>query len=357
MQQYYEFEKMMDDCDGQETDNGVIKSKWVIRIEINPETLLEKNITMDDIHFAINSSNGNEISCVYTDYNASNLIFRIRMNSSVLNKSKKQRGVAESLDQSDEIYLLRNFQENILNNIVLRGINGITNVLPRKLQNMVTIDNDKYVQNDCWVLDTTGTNLMDVLAFDFIDNKRTFSNDIKEVFAVLGIEAARQVIYNELTEVMEFSGVYINYHHLSILCDRMTSNHNLVAIFRSGILNDNIGPISKSTFEVHTEVLLDASRHAEFDHMRGVSANVMMGQLGTYGTGMFNVVLDIDAMKNVESNDVTMKNKNDEINKLFGKMEDNTDICAKNNIEIKNSLSAIKQVETGDCDDDYDIGF
>lgn len=46
---------------------------------------------------------------------------------------------------------------------------------------MVTIDNDKYVQNDCWVLDTTGTNLMDVLAFDFIDNKRTFSNDIKEV--------------------------------------------------------------------------------------------------------------------------------------------------------------------------------
>ena len=357
MAQYYEFEKLLDDCNGQETDNDIVKSKWVIRMEINPEILLEKNITMDDIHFAINSSNGNDISCVYTDYNSSNLIFRIRINSSVLNKSKKQKGVAESLDQSDEIYLLRNFQESILNNIVLRGISGITNVLPRKLQNMVAKDNDKFVQNDCWVLDTTGTNLMHILAFDFIDNKRTYSNDIKEIFNVLGIEAARQTLYNELTEVMDFSGVYINYHHLSILCDRMTSNHNLVAIFRSGILTDNIGPISKSTFEVHTEVLLDASRHAEFDHMRGVSANVMMGQLGNYGTGIFNVVLDIDAMKNIESQNVNMKNKDEEINKLFGKMEDNTDVCSKNNIEIKNSMSAIKQIDTGGCDDDYDIGF
>ena len=357
MAQYYEFEKLLDDCNGQETDDDIVKSKWVIRMEINPEILLEKNITMDDIHFAINSSNGNDISCVYTDYNSSNLIFRIRINSSVLNKSKKQKGVAESLDQSDEIYLLRNFQESILNNIVLRGISGITNVLPRKLQNMVAKDNDKFVQNDCWVLDTTGTNLMHILAFDFIDNKRTYSNDIKEIFNVLGIEAARQTLYNELTEVMDFSGVYINYHHLSILCDRMTSNHNLVAIFRSGILTDNIGPISKSTFEVHTEVLLDASRHAEFDHMRGVSANVMMGQLGNYGTGIFNVVLDIDAMKNIESQNVNMKNKDEEINKLFGKMEDNTDVCSKNNIEIKNSMSAIKQIDTGGCDDDYDIGF
>jgi DNA-directed RNA polymerase II subunit RPB1 len=177
------------------------------------------------------------------------------------------------------------------------------------------------------------------------------------VFNVLGIEAARQVIYNELMEVMEFSGVYINYHHVSVLCDRMTSNQNMVAIFRSGILNDNIGPISKSTFEVHTEVLLEASRHADFDHMRGVSANVMMGQTGNYGTGMFNVVLDIDAMKNMDSKSVNAKNQTQEINDMFGGLEDNTDVCAKNNIEINNNLSTIKQKETDDCNDDYDIGF
>ena len=52
---------------------------------------------MDDINFAINSSYGNEVSCVYSDYNSSNLIFRIRMNNSVLNKSKKQKGALETL--------------------------------------------------------------------------------------------------------------------------------------------------------------------------------------------------------------------------------------------------------------------
>ena len=357
MEQYYEFENMVDDCNVGSNNNSNVKSKWIIRMEFDSETLLEKNITMDDIHFAINNSYNNDINCVYTDYNSSNLIFRIRMNSNILNKNKKIKGMPESLDQSDEIFLLRNFQDNILSNIVLRGITGITNVLPRKLQNMVSKVDDKYVQHDTWVLDTKGSNLLDVLAFDFIDNQRTYSNDIREINNILGIEAARQVIYNELTEVMDFSGVYINYHHVSILCDRMTTNQNLVAIFRSGILNDDIGPISKSTFEVHTEVLLDASRHADFDHMRGVSANVMMGQTGNYGTGMFNVVLDINAMKNVDGRDVNTKNRDEEIDSLFGGLEDQTDVCSKNNIEINNNLAAVKQKDMGVCDDDYDIGF
>jgi len=154
MEQYYEFENMIDECNGGSDNNSIVKSKWVIRMEFDSETLLEKNITMDDIHFAINSSYNNDITCVYTDYNSSNLIFRIRMNSNILNKNKKQKGIVESLDQSDEIFLLRNFQDNILSNIVLRGISGITNVLPRKLQNMVSKVDDKYVQNDTWVLDT-----------------------------------------------------------------------------------------------------------------------------------------------------------------------------------------------------------
>ena len=197
LEQYYEFEKMINESTEEEvTDNITSKSKWIIRMEFDPETLLEKNITMDDINFAINSSYGNEVSCVYSDYNSSNLIFRIRMNNSVLNKSKKQKGALETLDQSDEIYMLKNFQDLLLNNIVLRGVSGITNVLPRKVTNSVKKADSKYTQSDVWVLDTTGTNLLEVLSSDFIDVKKTFSNDIKEVFNLLGIEAARQVLYN-----------------------------------------------------------------------------------------------------------------------------------------------------------------
>jgi len=369
MEQFYEFEDMIKDCAGdQYEEDNQNKSKWIIRIEMDEETLLDKNITMDDIHFTITNSYKNDITCVYSDYNASNLVFRLRLNSNALSK-KKQKGVAETLDQSDEIYLLRNFQETILNNIVLRGINGIRNVIPRKLQNQVVMDkkmddrliqkeDGKFIKKDTWILDTTGSNLLEVLGLDFIDGNRTFSNDVNEIFTTLGIEAARQVIYNEFVEVMEFSDVYINYHHLSLLCDRMTSTKGMVSIFRSGILNDDIGPISKSTFEVHTEVLLKASRHAEFDHMRGVSASVMMGQHGYFGTGSFNLVLDMKEMENAEDMDVDMKDKNEEIERVFGGLEDRTDVCAKNNVLIQNNLAAVKQTDVGGCeDDDYDIGF
>jgi DNA-directed RNA polymerase II subunit RPB1 len=131
----------------------------------------------------------------------------------------------------------------------------------------------------------------------------------------------------------------------------------MVSIFRSGILNDDIGPISKSTFEVHTEVLLNASRHADFDHMRGVSASVMFGQLGNYGTGSFQLVMDMEQMKNYDDTEVDRTVKQDEIEKMFGGFDDNTDICSKQNVEIKNNLTALKVTDTGACDDDYDIGF
>ena len=366
MSQFLEFEKLVRECNsGQEeedaeevpTRDNINRSKWIIRMEFDPEILLDKNITMDDVNFAIkNSHYGNDIQCVYSDFNSDKLIFRIRLNASVFKKGK-QKGVPESLDQSDEIYLLRNFQDNLLNNIVLRGINGIKNVLPRKIQNLVTKDDGKYVRKDTWVLDTTGSNFLDTLGIDYIDYRRTYSNDIKEVFDVLGIEAARNVLHNELVEVMEFSGVYINYHHTSLLCDRMTSNRHMVSIFRTGIIEDNIGPVAKATFEVHTEVLLDAARHADFDHMRGVSANVMCGQNGFYGTNAFQLVLDMKEMEELEDSVAEVKNTGQLIDDMFDGVNNDTDMCPRNKIEIDNNIATIRREKTARCDDDYNMGF
>jgi DNA-directed RNA polymerase II subunit RPB1 len=359
MDQFYEFEDMVKECLNQTGASAAAsaaepdKSKWIVRMEIDPEALLDKNITMDDIHFAITNSYGNEINCAYSDFNSSNLVFRIRMNSSVFDK-KGKKGVQKTLDQSDEIYMLNNFQESLLKKTVLRGVNGIHHVMPRKLQNYVVKSDDKYQRKDVWVLDTTGTNMLDILALDFVDVERTYSNDIQEIFDVLGIEAARKTIYNELIEVMEFSDVYINYHHLSVLCDRMTCSQNMVPIFRSGLLKDDIGPIAKATFEVHTEVFLNAARHAAFDQMRGVSANVMCGQFGYYGTGAFNVLLDMQEMGKLNADIVNTKSEDVEIEELFGKMDLGDDMCAK---PIYNNLSNILTIDMGVCDDNEDVGF
>ena len=383
MDEYHAFEQMVEECMDENdaaamASNEQTKSKWIIRMEMDHETLLDKNITMDDIHFAINNSQfGSDISCVFSDYNSEKLVFRIRVNSSIFQKTKK-KGVPETLDQSDEIYLLKNFQDALLHKIVLRGVNNIENVTARKIQNSVKSEDapfvkkanydfvqekhmninkedGKFVKKDIWVLDTSGSNLLDVLALDYIDATRLFSNDIREMFDVFGIEAARQMIYNEMMDVMEFSGVYINYHHLSLLCDRMTCNMNMVPIFRSGLLNDNVGPIAKATFEVHTEVFLQAARHGEFDHMRGVSANVMCGQTGNYGTHSFQLALDMEEMEKHDAFEV--EEEDDSIEKAFG-LQTASEDCTKGQMTIQNNISNIHvHGESGVCDDDYDAGF
>ena len=363
LEQFKEFENVMKEClnDGGENENDEItKSKWIIRLEMNAEELLYRNMTMDDIHFAIsNSQYGEDMHCVFSDYNMDNLVFRIRINnkSSIFNKSKK-RGEVSSLDQSDEIYLIKKFQENLLNNIVLRGIQGLKNVLPRKIQNYVVKEDGKYVKKDIWVLDTTGTNLSKIRECDFVDKKRTISNDIKEILRVYGMEAARQAILNELNEVMEFSDVHINHHHTSLLVDRMTCNKIEVPIFRTGLLNDNTGPIAKSGFEVHTDGLLAAARHGDLDHMRGVSAAVITGQKGNFGTASHGLVLDMSLMKTLENANVNLSDVDVEIEKMFGKNEEMMDVCSKQNLTMKNNIVNIKQMNNENvCLDDYDPGF
>ena len=298
MAQYKEFESMMSSCNetAVASDENE-KSKWIIRMVIDPEVMLQKNITMEDVSFAINGSYRDEVQCIYSDMNSDQLVFRIRMKNIKGSKGGAQKKIkVNPLDQSDQIYLLKNFQEKILQSIVLRGIQNINKVILRKIKDNVVEQSGVFKKQEIWVLDTIGTNLLEVLSLNYIDTSRTFSNDIVEVYNVLGIEAARQTIYNELIEVLEFDGNYVNHHHFSVLSDRMTFSHKIVSIFRHGINNDNIGPIAKASFEETPEMFLKAAKHAELDEMRGVSANVMCGQEGFYGTSAFQVLLDMQEM-------------------------------------------------------------
>ena len=360
IQQYRAFENLVKECSNELESDTNEKSKWIIRMVMDPEVMLEKNITMDDVNYTLKNCFDDQISCVYSDFNSDKLVFRIRMNDVI--KSASGRGGQKKtkvnpLDQSDQIYILKNFQDQLLQNVVLRGIKGINKVILRKIIDNMIEQNGIYKKQDIWVLDTIGTNLLDVLGLDFIDNTRTLSNDIVEIYNVLGIEAARQAIYNELVEVVEFDGTYINYHNYSVLVDRMTFTDKLISIFRHGINNDNIGPIAKASFEETPEMFLKAARHAELDTLRGVSANVMCGQEGFFGTGSFQVVLDIEEMQKLEAvSEYKPTNIQDEIEKFFGKIENPDDPCGINKISIQNNVITIKEEDMGK-DNNYDPGF
>ena len=347
MAEYNEFQKLLDSCNDVEFEEKESddKSKWIIRMELNKESMLDKHISMDDIHFAVSNSYSDDISCVYADMNADKLVFRIRLTKANYTSKK------HSLDQSDEIYKLKNFQNNLLNNIILRGVKHIPKVLLRKSVKEVVLDDGNYVQKDGWLLDTVGTNLRDILTLSSIDTSKTFSNDIQEVYRTLGLEAARQAIFNELSEAMDHAGVYINYHHMSILCDRMCATSKMVSIFRHGINNDDIGPIAKASFEETPEMFLRAARHAELDLMTGVSSNIMCGQEGYFGTGSFQVMLDINRMKGNKllEEDVDIQ--------AMMQGENPSDACSLQNIQISNTAEFITGKDTGDIDDEYDPGF
>ena len=332
------------------------KSKWIIRMTMNKEEMLDRKITMDDVHFALKNMYGSEVTCMYADYNADNLVFRIRLNNIITN-SKKKNNNPLSLDQSDQIYILKNFQDNMLNNIVLRGVKGLSNVLLRKITDSVVKVDGAYTKKETWVLDTTGTNLLAALALDYIDVTRTISNDIQEIYNVLGVEAARVAILTELSEVMEFDNTYINYHHLIMLADRMTASANMVSIFRHGINNDDIGPIAKASFEETPEMFLKAARHAELDEMRGVSANVMCGQEGYFGTSSFQVLLDMNKMMKFSGESkYHVMDANDEIDAAF-EMENPDDVCSIHNLSMNATISNVKKENLGNVMMSYDVGF
>jgi DNA-directed RNA polymerase II subunit RPB1 len=360
IEQYRAFENMIEECNEAplNTDENE-KSKWIIRMVMDPEVMLEKNITMDDINFTLKSSFENQISCIYSDFNADKLIFRIRLNEVLKNSTGKGQNKTKvnPLDQTDQIYILKNFQDHLLQNVVLRGIKGINKVILRKVVDNMVEHNGVYKKEEIWVLDTIGTNLLDVLGLNFIDNKRTLSNDIVEIYNVLGIEAARQAIYNELVEVVEFDGTYINFHNYSVLVDRMTYTDKLISIFRHGINNDNIGPIAKASFEETPEMFLKAAKHAELDTFRGVSANVMCGQEGFFGTSAFQVILNIEEMQKLEaSSDYRLMDVNEEIEKFFGDVQNPYDKCSTDKIAIQNNVTTIHAEDMGE-DNDYDPGF
>jgi len=311
---------------------------------LDKEQMLEKNLTMDDVHFTINNSYGNDIECVFSDYNSDNLVFRARVKSSL---STSKQG---TLDQSDEIYMLKNIEQNLMNNIILKGVKGIQKANLRKLQNSLVENDGKYEKKEKWVVDTVGTNLKTILAMDEINSVYTYSNDIVEIYETLGIEAARQAIFNEMNEVIEFGGSYVNSHHLSLLVDRMTCKASMVSIFRHGINNDNIGPIAKASFEETPEMFMRAARHGEVDKMRGVSASVMTGQNGYFGTSAFQVVLDMDKLLKVQAGSkLAKKDKRD----LFD-LTERDDECAVDKIENIREMVTMREDDT--CgDDDYEM--
>jgi len=380
MKEYVEFSDIIRKCydeeeDGEDGDEELDETNnWIIRLELNGTQMFDMNITNEDVHYILKTEcpalqgSSNNIKCFYTDYNDSDkIVFRIRVNID----SKRGKKKKDVFTEEDYIHYVKTYMDKILNELVIRGTKNIEKVNLRKINNYKIMNHETgdFDKKEMYVLDTIGTNLSDILKLDYIDKNKTFSNDIIEMKNILGIEAARRCLFNEILEVMEFDSTYINHHHIHLLCDRMTCNHKMVSIFRHGINKDDIGPIAKASFEETTEMFLQAARHGELDNMRGVSANVMCGQEGYYGTSSFQIHIDNDLLKknneelgllieDVENNEVyadELMEPEEVMNLEEEKNNKNNDKCSLENLKTASTLSSISKNKIIDNDYNLDI--
>jgi DNA-directed RNA polymerase II subunit RPB1 len=264
---------------------------WKLQLTLDPESMHERGIGMEDVHIAISRGLGGKIANVKvetSDTNASELVAILSLMTT---------GEVADDKTADSIRLLRDLETIVIDKIVVKGIRGIEHCTIRKLKGSMKRIDHEYEIGDEYVVDTVGTNLMDIMGMSGVDSNRTHSNHILEINEILGIDAAREAIIRELNDAFDHS--YINYHHVSLLADRMTSRGIPISIDRHGVAKSDAGPLAKASFEETDAVLLRAAQMGELDPVTGVTSNIMFGQPIPGGTGMSQILLDEDMLTKV----------------------------------------------------------
>ncbi|KAG2256277.1 hypothetical protein Bca52824_075571 [Brassica carinata] len=267
-------------------------SPWLLRIELNREMMVDKKLSMADIAEKINLEFDDDLTCIFNDDNAEKLILRIR----IMN-DEGAKGEAQDESAEDDVFL-KKIESNMLTEMALRGIPDINKVFIKQVRKSKFDEDEGFKTSEEWMLDTEGVNLLAVMCHEDVDPKRTTSNHLIEIIEVLGIEAVRRALLDELRVVISFDGSYVNYRHLAILCDTMTYRGHLMAITQHGINRNDTGPLMRCSFEETVDILLDAAAYAETDCLRGVTENIMVGQLAPIGTGDCELYLNDEMLKN-----------------------------------------------------------
>ncbi len=237
-----------------------------------------------------------DVSDIVTDISEMKLVIRpdkgkmkerLVVNDDLVSALSKVKGIV--IDNSDgkdiEIRLqkesfskLYQMQEQV-KILTIKGIPGIKRAIAR-----IEPSSGK------WVIYTQGSNLKEVLEVDEVDSNRSYTNDIIEIYNVLGVEAARNAIFNEALRTLNEQGLEVDRRHLMLVADMMTFGGSVRAVGRQGISGKKSSVLARAAFEITTKHLLKAGLIGEIDPLTGVAENIIVGQPITLGTGAVDLV-------------------------------------------------------------------
>jgi DNA-directed RNA polymerase subunit A" len=205
----------------------------------------------------------------------------------LLDKLKKSMKNAKTRQRKESIEFVFPTREPLLRirknflkllNTRIHGVRGIDKVL-------VVEEAGEFV------VKTSGSNLKVVLRLPEVNSTKTITNDIMEVNEVLGIEAGRTMIFNELRKTLDDNGILVDLRHMMLLADLMTFSGGIKGVVRTGITREKKSPFARAAFEETVKHLLDAAFKGEKDELQGVVENIIVGQPVRVGTGRVELVM------------------------------------------------------------------
>jgi DNA-directed RNA polymerase II subunit RPB1 len=315
---------------------------------------------METINDTISKSDSADLlECITTVPNTNNLYTRIHINK------ENDSEISGIQDQSDIIASFKNIETMLLNDIVIKGIPNITNIVASNMNSDYIYkegkegkEGDYICKNsgevkcnkegsegsegeqegavvDNWVLETDGVNLSNIMTHSKVDYTKCFSNDILEMQLYLGIEAAREMLLKEMYAVVDDAGEYVNLRHLQLLVDLMTSRGVIMPTNRQGINRGDNGTLAKMSFEDTTEQIMKAGLFGDCDNLKGVSANIMMGQVVPCGTGNFDILLDEEIIKkNVQEKTEEIDDKEINVEEMLDGSDEEDAYCNDEHLDF-----------------------
>ena len=144
-----------------------------------------------------------------------------------------------------------------------------------------------------FVILTLGTNLAEIIKMKEVDENKIMSNDLYEVAEVLGIEAARQLIINEIKEVIGTQGLDIDIRHLKLVADALCATGEIKGVTRMGMIAQKSSILARASFETPVKQFVNATIKGSKDRLTSVVENLMLNQPVPVGTGLPGLMVKV----------------------------------------------------------------
>jgi DNA-directed RNA polymerase subunit A" len=182
-----------------------------------------------------------------------------------------------------EVETLKNLRKitNKIRKVIVKGVEGIT-------KGIIITKNQKYL------IATEGSNLEEVLKLAEVDPYFTTTNDFMEIQRVLGIEAARNSIIEELQKVLQSQDISVDARHLMLIADAMTFIGEIQSVGRHGLAGSKASVLVRAAFEEVEKHLVKASVEGQKDELTGVTENIFVGNVIPVGTGTVDLEMDVE---------------------------------------------------------------